>query len=210
MRLNKSILKVGLTGGIGCGKSTVSNIFKNNNIPVIDVDNIARSVLISHDEILQSIRKVFGNEYFDEDGTFLRRKMGALIFSNRDKKKEYEEILMPYIKDDIFNEVCEYDDVGEDICIIDAPTLIENNLHTSMDVIIVVIADEDLQVKRVMERDNYSNEEAILRINNQMSTREKCGFADFIIDNNGHLSETQHQVKKIISNIRMTRGQNGT
>jgi len=206
MKLSNSILKVGLTGGIGCGKSTVSNILRKNSIGVIDADNIAKEVLISHPEILLKIRARFGDEYFDHNGIFLRRKMGTLIFSNKDKKEAYEEILMPYIKCDIFGKIQEYDDMGEEICIIDAPTLIENNLHTHMDIILVVVANEYVQIKRVMERDNFSREEAILRINNQMSTEAKCRFADFIINNNGDLCEIEVEVKKILSKIRMIRG----
>jgi len=108
----------------------------------------------------------------------------------------------------IFSKIQEYDDMGEEICIIDAPTLIENNLHKHMDIILVVVSNEYVQIKRVMERDNFSREEAILRINNQMSTEAKCRFADFIIDNNGDLCETQVEVNKILSKIRMIRGKN--
>ncbi|MEG1254569.1 dephospho-CoA kinase [Clostridium sp.] len=208
MKLSNSILKVGLTGGIGCGKSTVSNILRKNSIAVIDADNIAKEVLISHPEILLKIRDSFGDEYFDHNGIFLRRKMGTLIFSNKVKKKVYEEILMPYIECDIFSKIQEYNYMGEEICIIDAPTLIENNLHTRMDIIVVVVANEHVQIKRIMERDNFSKEEAILRINNQMSTEAKCRFADFIIDNNGDLCEIEDEVKKILSKIRIIRGKN--
>ncbi len=207
MRQN-NILKVGLTGGIGCGKSTISMIFKENNIPVIDADKISRQVLVKHPEILFQIRKSFGNEYFNENGEFLRRKMGNLIFSDKSKKFEYENIIMPNIFQDIFNEIDRYNDMGEEICIIDAPTLIENKLHTHMDKVIVVIARDEIQIERVMKRDNFSKEETTIRINNQMSTKEKCKFADFIIDNSGDLQETQIEVMKIISKLKRIRGKN--
>ncbi|MEW8993176.1 dephospho-CoA kinase [Clostridium sp.] len=197
-----NILKVGLTGGIGCGKSTISMIFRENSIPVIDADEISRKVLVNHPDILLEIRKSFGDEYFDENGEFLRRKMGNLIFSDKSRKVQYENIIMPHIFHDIFSEIKEYNDVGEEICIIDAPTLIENKLHTYMDKIIVVIASEEIQIERVMRRDNFSMEEAIIRVNNQMSTKEKCKFADFIIDNSGNLQETRIKVMKVISKLK--------
>ncbi len=197
-----NILKIGLTGGIGCGKSTISMIFRENSIPVIDADEISRKVLVNHPDILLEIRKSFGDEYFDENGEFLRRKMGNLIFSDKSRKVQYENIIMPHIFHDIFSEIKKYNDVGEEICIIDAPTLIENKLHTYMDKIIVVIASEEIQIERVMRRDNFSMEEAIIRINNQMSTKEKCKFADFIIDNSGNLQETRIKVMKVISKLK--------
>lgn len=203
-----NILKIGLTGGIGCGKSTISMIFRENSIPVIDADEISRKVLLNHPDILLEIRKSFGDEYFDENGEFLRRKMGNLIFSDKSRKVQYENIIMPHIFHDILSEIKKYNDVGEEICIIDAPTLIENKLHTYMDKIIVVIASEEIQIERVMRRDNFSREEAIIRINNQMSTKEKCKFADFIIDNSGNLQETRIKVMKVISKLKLIRGKN--
>ncbi|WP_343828156.1 dephospho-CoA kinase [Clostridium subterminale] len=202
------MLKIGLTGGIGCGKSTISMIFRENSIPVIDADEISRKVLLNHPDILLEIRKSFGDEYFDENGEFLRRKMGNLIFSDKSRKVQYENIIMPHIFHDILSEIKKYNDVGEEICIIDAPTLIENKLHTYMDKIIVVIASEEIQIERVTRRDNFSREEAIIRINNQMSTKEKCKFADFIIDNSGNLQETRIKVMKVISKLKLIRGKN--
>lgn len=203
-----NILKIGLTGGIGCGKSTISMIFRENSIPVIDADEISRKVLLNHPDILLEIRKSFGDEYFDENGEFLRRKMGNLIFSDKSRKVQYENIIMPHIFHDILSEIKKYNDVGEEICIIDAPTLIENKLHTYMDKIVVVIVSEEIQIERVMRRDNFSREEAIIRINNQMSTKEKCKFADFIIDNSGNLQETRIKVMKVISKLKLIRGKN--
>lgn len=197
-----NILRVGLTGGIGCGKSTISMIFRENNIPVIDADKISRKVLVNHPNILLEIRRAFGDEYFDENGEFLRRKMGNLIFSDKSKKAQYENIIIPHIFHDIFSEINKYNDIGVEMCIVDAPTLIESKLHTYMDKIIVVIASEEIQLERVMRRDNFSMEEATIRINNQMSTKEKCKFADFIIDNSGNLQETRIKVMKVISKLK--------
>ncbi|WP_052406567.1 dephospho-CoA kinase [Clostridium culturomicium] len=207
MKQNK-ILKVGLTGGIGSGKSTVSSMVKNQGIPVIDADMISRKVLSSHPEILIKIKETFGEEFFDEDGNFLRRKMGELIFSNKEKKDVYEGILMPYILKDIFMEIDEYDNMGEEICVLDAPTLIENNLHEEMDFVIVIAIMKELQISRVMARDEFTREEAINRINNQMSTEEKVKYADYLIDNGDTLEYTKFQVDSIIKELKEFRGKN--
>lgn len=207
MKQNK-ILKIGLTGGIGCGKSTISNMLREERISIIDADKISRQILISHPQLLDEIKATFGENYFDEEGNFLRRKMGELIFSDEGKKKKYESILMPYIFEDIFSKIKEYDNLGEELCIIDAPTLIENNLHNEMDVIIVIVIMEEIQIARVIARDKFSRDEAIRRINNQMSTEEKIEFADYIIDNGGTLEYTKFQIKTILKELRNIRGKN--
>lgn len=203
-----NILKVGLTGGIGSGKSTVSILLKELGIPVIDADIIARKVLENHPEILIEIKNTFGEKYFDEEGNFLRRKMGELIFRDIDKKKLYEGILMPYILRDIFYEINEYDNLGMDICVLDAPTLIENNLHVNMDFVIVIVVVKELQISRVMVRDGFSRAEAIMRINNQMATEEKVKYADYIIDNGDTLEYTKFQIKEIVQELKEYRGKN--
>ena len=204
-----NILKVGLTGGIGCGKSTISNMLKDKGISIVDADKIARKVLVSHPEILIKIKHKFGEEYFDEEGIFLRKKMGELIFSNKEKKREYEDLIMPYIFHDIFAQIDEYDKMGMDICIVDAPTLIETKLYKSMDFVIVISVMEDVQILRVMDRDGFTREEAIMRIKNQIPTSEKIKFADYIIDNGGTLEYTSFQLESILSSLKNKRGKNG-
>lgn len=202
------ILKVGLTGGIGSGKSTVSRIIKSCGVPIVDADIIAREVLIRHPVILGKIRESFGGEYFDEDGSLIRKKLGSLIFSDKDKKLQFEEIILPFIKDDIYRRINEYDRKGEEICIVDAPTLIESGLYSDMDYIIVVSVDANVQIERVINRDGLSRTEALQRINNQMPTDEKCSYADFVIDNNGDFGETEKQVHEIVSRLQNIRGKN--
>lgn len=203
-----SILKIGLTGGIGSGKSTVSSMLRDEGIQIVDADKISRGVLSTHPEIIDKIKDTFGDNYFDEEGNFLRRKMGELIFSNVEKKREYEAILMPYIIQDIFNEIEEYDNRGEEMCIIDAPTLIENNLHQAMDLVIVIVIMKELQISRVMARDEFSREEALRRIDSQMATEEKIKYADYIIDNGDTLEYTKFQIQSILKELKGIRGKN--
>ncbi len=206
MKQNSTIV-VGLTGGIGSGKSTVSNMLIERNIPVIDADKISREVLIIYPEVLWSIKKEFGEEVFDENDNLDRKKLGAMIFSNEIFKKKLENIIIPYIKKEIFDKIEKYVKAGEKLCIVDAPTLIENNLHKYMDEVIVIVVNEKIQIKRVMARDSLSKKDALNRINSQMPLKEKLKYATYTIDNSDTLSHTGEQLDNIIFNL-LVRGNN--
>lgn len=206
MKQNSTIV-VGLTGGIGSGKSTVSNMLIERNIPVIDADKISREVLIIYPEVLWSIKKEFGEEVFDENDNLDRKKLGAMIFSNEIFKKKLENIIIPYIKKEIFDKIEKYVKAGEKLCIVDAPTLIENNLHKYMDEVIVIVVNEKIQIKRVMARDSLSKKDALNRINSQMPLKEKLKYATYTIDNSDTLSHTEEQLDNIIFNL-LVRGNN--
>ncbi|EES49951.1 dephospho-CoA kinase [Clostridium botulinum] len=195
------MIKIGLTGGIGTGKSTISNIFRNENFNIIDADIIAREVLQKNPEILDVIRSEFGSGFFDWRGEFRRKEFGNHIFKFPKQRVRYESIIMPYIKQEINNALSVYEKKGKKVVIIDAPTLIENNMHKEMDYVILVCAENSTQIKRVRDRDNLSKVEVVSRINSQMSLTEKKNFANIIIDNNGDLIETQKQVYDLIDYI---------
>ncbi|WP_454054017.1 dephospho-CoA kinase [Clostridium sp. Marseille-Q7071] len=206
MKQNSTIV-VGLTGGIGSGKSTVSNMLIERNIPVIDADKISREVLIIYPEVLWSIKKEFGEEVFDENDNLDRKKLGYIIFSNEIFKKKLENIIIPYIKKEIFDKIEKYVKAGEKLCIVDAPTLIENNLHKYMDEVIIIVVNEEIQIKRVMARDSLSKKDALNRINSQMPLKEKLKYATYTIDNSDTLSHTEEQLDNIIFNL-LVRGNN--
>lgn len=206
MKQNSTIV-VGLTGGIGSGKSTISNMLIERNIPVIDADKISREVLIIYPEVLWSIKKEFGEEVFDENDNLNRKKLGAIIFSNEISKKKLENIIIPYIKKEISDKIEKYVKSGEKLCIVDAPTLIENNLHKYMDEVIIIVVSKKIQIKRVMARDSLSKKDALNRINNQMPLKEKLKYATYTIDNSGTISHTEEQLDNIIFNL-LVRGNN--
>ena len=192
------MIKIGLTGGIGSGKSTVSKMLIDNGFKVIDADNISKEVLTKYPEIIDKIKIEFGSGFFDWRGEFRRREFGNHIFRFPKQRKKYEEIIIPYIKKEIYNEIESYEKAGTSIVILDAPTLIENNLHTDMDYIIVVWVDNNTQVIRLKNRDRLSREEAINRMNSQLPLDQKRDYAHIIIDNNGDLLKTKNQVDKVI------------
>lgn len=197
------MLKIGVTGGIGTGKSTVAKMLMERNMPVIDADKLSREVIQMYPEIKEKIKSSFGSGFFNEEDEFLRRKFGDFIFQNPEIRKQYENIIIPYIKKSIFRQMKVYEDMEEEICILDAPTLIENGLHNDMDVNILVFVNKEIQVKRVMERDNMDEQNVINRINSQMSLEEKRKYVDFVIDTGISLEYTAKQVDKVMDSIKI-------
>lgn len=192
------MIKIGLTGGIGSGKSTVSKMLCEKGFSIIDADDISRDVLKKYPEILEKIKIEFGSGFFDWRGEFRRREFGNHIFRFPKQRKKYEEIIIPYIKDEIFKEIEKYEKTGEKLIVLDAPTLIENNLHLNMDYLIVVWVDNNTQIIRIRNRDKLTRDDAINRLNSQISLDRKKEYANIIIDNNGDLVKTKGQVDKVI------------
>ena len=192
------MIKIGLTGGIGSGKSTVSKMLIEKGFNLIDADVIAKDVLIKYPEIIDKIKIEFGTGFFDWRGEFRRREFGNHIFRFPKQRKKFEDIILPYINKEIFKSMDDYEKAGEKIVILDAPTLIENNLHTYMDYIIVVWVDNNTQIIRLKNRDRLSKDQAINRLNAQLSLDKKRDYAHIIIDNNGDLLKTKEQVDKVM------------
>ena len=199
----KLVLKIGLTGGIGSGKSTVSAFIKGLGLPVIDADKIAREVLDIHPEILSWVRKEFGDGFFDWRGNFLRKQFGSYIFKYQKERIKYEQKIIPYIKMEINKELEKYNKSNSKLVFLDAPTLIENNMHPDMDFVILVWTDKNTQIKRIRDRDALSTAEIMARINSQLALEEKKQYADFIIDNTGEIYSTKTQVDDILEILKM-------
>jgi dephospho-CoA kinase len=192
------MLKVGLTGGIGSGKSTVSSMIKELGIEVIEADIIAREVLDIYPEIKENIIKIFGSHFFDFEGNLLRRKLGDFIFHYPEERIKLENIIMPYIIKEIFKRFEIAEKKGAKLCILDAPTLIEQGLDKDMNINILVWVDKNIQIERLKKRDLLSKQQIIDRINAQMSIEEKKNYVNFVVDNCGTLKSTKEQVEEIL------------
>lgn len=195
------MLKIGLTGGIGTGKSMVSQMLMASGIKVLDADLISKEVLKIYPEILEKVRVEFGDGYFDWRGEFRRKEFGNHIFRFPKLRKKYEEIIIPYIKKEIFLALERYEENNTKVVVLDAPTLIENKLHEDMDYVVLVWADTNTQIQRVKSRDRLSQNDAVSRINSQMPAEEKKAYSNIIINNNGDISNTKAQVDELIEFI---------
>lgn len=192
------MIKVGLTGGICSGKSTISSMIKEAGIPVIDADIIAREVLEKYPDILLRVRATFGGHFFDWRGDFRRREFGNHIFRFPKERIKYEEIIMPYIKEEIKSKIKEYEKINTKLIVIDGATLIENDMHKDMDMVVLVWVDKSSQIERMGFRDKLSKGEAINRINSQLSLERKKDYANIIIDNSGNLIKTKEQIDDLL------------
>lgn len=182
---------IALTGGIATGKSTVASLFMLHGFLTIDADKIAHKLLDIH---YNTIEKLFGSEYI-KDQKVLRKKLGNLIFNDKDEKKKLEEFIHPLIKDEIINEAKIFESQKKPY-LIDIPLFFESknyNIKKS----IVVYTSKDIQVSRLMARDNCTQDEALSRINNQMDIEDKKVLATFILDNTKNLKNLQNEVERV-------------
>lgn len=188
---------LGLTGNIGCGKSSVTDIFIKHNIDVVDADIISRKIF--EDKILlEEVFEYFGREIANEDKTLNRKLLGNIVFNDNEKLVKLNSLTHPKIKDKIKDEVNFISNNKKNIAVIDAALLVEGGYLDMLDKLLVVTCQEDIQIDRIIKRDNCSKEEAISRIHSQMSQCEKVKYADYIIDNSSSLKELQIKVEEFI------------
>lgn len=187
---------IGLTGGIAAGKSTVASILKQLHAVVIDADQLARDVVMPGESACLRIREEFGDGVFYADGSLNRAALGALVFADPGSRKRLEEITHPEIRKLATHKIESSRDAGEKFVFYMAPLLFEVGLDAQMDEVWVIYADEQTQLRRLMERDEFSREEALRRVQSQMSMDEKKRRAKVVIDNSGSLEETERQVRE--------------
>ncbi|KAI8343813.1 dephospho-CoA kinase [Blakeslea trispora] len=196
---------VGLTGGIATGKSTVSRLIAEQNIPIIDADKIAREIVEPGRKPNQLIREHFGDSVFLEDGHLDRPKLGQIIFQDPEKRKILNRCTHPYVRWEMLKQAFFYWIKGADIVIFDVPLLIESKLDRFMQTTVVVFCSDALQLQRLRKRDGLTEEQALQRMQSQMPMAEKVEKADIILDNSSDLSQLEIQVKNMIQKIRPSR-----
>ena len=189
---------LGLTGNIACGKSTVAAIFKELGATLIDADKVARDIVGKGNPALKKIIKHFGNEILNKDGTLNREKLGRKVFNDEKARQILNDITHPEIFKEINNLIEKYRSEGQKIVIIEATLIVEREkLKKIIDKLIVVSASKDIQIKRLKDRDGFSKEHAILRINSQIPTEEKIKHADFVIHNDSDIKKITKQIENI-------------
>ncbi|KAJ0052863.1 hypothetical protein Pint_01013 [Pistacia integerrima] len=192
---------VGLTGGIASGKSTVSNLFKANNIPVVDADLVARDVLKKGTGGWKKVVASFGEEILLANGEVDRPKLGQIVFSDPGKRQLLNRILAPYISSGIFFEILKLWIKGFKVIVLDIPLLFEAKMDKWTKPIIVVWVDPETQLRRLVGRDGTSEEDARNRINAQMPLDIKRSKADIVIDNSGSLDDLSEQFRKVLFQV---------
>ncbi len=195
---NKKI--IGLTGGIASGKSTVCKILKDMGAGAIDCDKLAHSVILKGTLAYTKIIDRISGDYLDKDGQIIRKKLGEIVFSNPDKLKVLEDITHKSVDLEIDKKIEAFNsDPDIKFIIIEAIKLIEAGLIKKTHELWIVTADKEQRIKRVMERDSSTYQDALNRINSQMSDEEMIKFATHVIDNSGDTESLEKQIKTFLA-----------
>ena len=196
------MLRVGLTGSIAVGKSFVASVFDELGCHVLDADLTAREVVLPGAPGLKAIVETFGDEILNPDSTLDRKQLAAVVFADEEKRQRLNSILHPFIiarQDEILRgwEVEDPNGIG----IVDAALMIESGGYKRFDKLIVVHCRPEVQLERLMLRDNLSRNEAERRINSQMPQEEKQKFADYLIDTSDGFELTREQTSKVYKHL---------
>jgi dephospho-CoA kinase len=196
------LLIIGVTGGIGSGKSTVSRILYDLGAKVIDVDRIAREVT-DREEVMKKLKEVFGAGIETGNGKLDRNKLADLVFGRPDELLKLNQITHEYISSEILvtiKRLKQNKDV--EIVVIDAAIPFERGFIDITDKIWVVTADKEIRMKRIMERNGLSREEILKRMDSQIEDRDYLKIADKVLDNNGHIEELEKIVARLYVNLK--------
>ncbi len=190
---------LGLTGGIGTGKSTVAKMLREKNIPVVDTDSISKEI-IEYPEIIEKIKAEISSKIFNNENKLDRKKLSEIVFENKDKLKKLNEIMHPVILKKMWEEV---EKLKKDykIIVVDIPLLFEINMENEVDKVLLIYSSKEIQIERIMNRDGRSREEAIKIINSQMPLYKKREKSDYIIQNNDSLEKLEKNLDKVVQKL---------
>ncbi|MCF7925704.1 MAG: dephospho-CoA kinase [Candidatus Izimaplasma sp.] len=192
---------IGLTGGIASGKSTVSQMFKEAKIPVIDTDQITHDLYQKESVVYRKLIDAFGSEIIDVDKSINRKQLGALIYQDEEKRNTLNSIVHPHVKKVVLSEIEKYKNLDVPLVVVDVPLLFETDFIQLVDKSVVVYVSYDQQLDRLIDRDEISESFAKQKIKAQMPLDDKCDQADFVIDNSTSILETKKQFKKLLTSL---------
>lgn len=182
---------IGLTGGIACGKSTISAVLREQGAVIIDGDVLSRQLTAPGGAALPAIRQRFGSSVFLPDGTLNRRALGQRIFSDDAAREALDAIMQPLLRQLICREIDAARTSGAALCVLDMPLLYEKGLDALCDRVWCAWLPRQTQLERLIARDGFTREEALMRIDSQMPTDEKAARADLVIDTSGPIQYTK-------------------
>ena len=193
------MIRVAIVGNIASGKSQVENILLDLGYKVADTDKINHEILNTDTETINEIKNTFSNDDILENHTISREKLGKIVFSNKEKKEQLERILHKRIYEKVENFFSE--NKNEKVAFVSIPLLFETKQEKTFDKIIFISADKETRLKRLIERNNYSKEYALTRINSQMDEEEKIKKSDFVVYNNSDLNDLEQSVKNVLDTL---------
>ena len=194
------ILKIGLTGGIATGKSSVSNILKQKGAIIIDADKIVHKLMEPEQKLWYDIINAFGKNILLENNQINRKKLGEIIFNDQNKREKLNQITHPRVIAEIENKMDKLAD-GNNIIVAEVPLLFEVGMEDLFTEVWVVVADKEIQISRLKQRDGLNVESAQKRIAAQMPLAKKKELADRIINNNGTKKELKKQIRHLWQEI---------
>ena len=188
------MLVLGLTGGIACGKSTISLTLAKLGAVIIDGDVLSRYLTAPNGPALPDIRRAFGDGVFHPDGTLNRRALGAVIFADACARDTLDAIMQPLLLTLILRAIDDARTSGAAVCVLDMPLLYEKNLDRFCDRVWCAYIPRETQLERLMQRDGFTLAEAEARLHSQLPAAEKAARADVIIDTSGSIQYTKEYV----------------
>lgn len=192
-----------ITGNIACGKSMVTKtITEKYGIPIVDADIVIRQVVEPSKPGLQYLINAFSDQIINLDGTLNRQYLSNLVFNNKLAMDNLNSIMGPLVKEESFKQIHALHNQGHYLVGYDYALLFESGVNSLYYPIIVVSCNEDLQIKRLMNRNSYTKEQALARINSQMKLQEKVSLADFVIHNNNGLSELSSDIHSVVNKLK--------
>jgi dephospho-CoA kinase len=194
---------IAITGGIGSGQSTASKILEaNHNCKLINADLVARDIVRLNLKVKEHLREEFGTEIFDANDELKRKEFAAIVFADKNTVQRLNQIIHPALVEELINQIdIAVDQNKHDLIIIDAALIYELAIERYFDAVIVVYADHDIRLKRVIERDNLSEQQIRDRINNQFELEEKKEWADVVINNSGTLEELEQEIERAYNEL---------
>ena len=188
-------LKVGITGGIGSGKTTVCSIFEHLGVPIYNADIRAKQLMREDEDLQKKLRLAFGWDVYDKNGELDRAYLSKIVFNNPPQLRILNQIVHPAVFEDYAKWVDEQEKAGHPYSVKEAALLIETQSYKQLDKLIVVTCPIDVRLDRIMKRDGIRQEEVLKRIENQLSDRDRLKHADYVIKNSTNFSLIRQVVK---------------
>lgn len=195
------MLKIGLTGGIGSGKSSVAALLRERGFVVVDADRIARDVLQPGSDALKEVAAAFGDDLVDASGALNRKLLAQRAFVSEEQTQKLNSITHPAIRKESSQQFDAAEAEGARVAVYDMPLLVELGLHRQMDFTVVVDVNEEERVRRLVQLRGLSEADARSRIARQIDDDDRLAAADYVIDNNGPLSELAPQVDALVDYV---------